>query len=191
MISLITAKSAGFCAGVSRSVSIAEQALAQHGSVYCLGALVHNRDEVRRLEALGMVTVERPGDVPAGATVLLRAHGEGREVYEALHARGAQIVDTTCGKVERIQEIARNAEKMGKTLIVFGDPEHPEVLGTCGWCRDYRVVQDACELDRLLSAPEKLAANGAYLVFQSTQTKKKFKKNRKYRKKKMYKLRNL
>ena len=176
MTRLVTAKSAGFCAGVSRSVSIAEQALARHGSVYCLGALVHNRDEVRRLEALGMVTVERPEDVPAGATVLLRAHGEGREVYEALRARGARIIDTTCGKVERIHEIARNAEKLGKTLIVFGDPEHPEVLGTCGWCRDYRVVQDASELDRLLSAPENLAANGAYLVFQSTQTKKNLKK---------------
>ena len=175
MTRLITAKSAGFCAGVARSVAMAEGARERCGTVYCLGDLVHNRDEVRRLEERGMVTLQRAEDVPPGAVVLLRAHGEGRAVYDALQKKGAEIIDTTCGKVRRIHDIAQNAENAGKTLVVIGDPEHPEVRGICGWCGDSRVARNAEELLELLENDPSLAERGFILVSQSTETEKNFK----------------
>lgn len=183
MIRIITAKSAGFCAGVTRSVALAEEALRGHGTVYCLGELVHNRDEVRRLENMGMITVDGVNDVPPGAAVLLRAHGEGRAVYDALRAKGARIIDTTCGKVRRIHDIAAEAEAQGRALCVVGNPEHPEVRGICGWHRAAVVARDAEELEKILAGNENLCQKALSIVFQSTGTEKNFKKSEKNAKK--------
>ena len=180
---IVTAKSAGFCAGVARSVAMAEQALERYGTVYCLGELVHNRDELRRLEAAGMVLAERIDEIPPGAPVLLRAHGEGAAVYEALREKGNVIIDTTCGKVERIHALARQAGERGRTLIVFGDPKHPEVRGICGWCPGCRVVETPEGLEKLLLDGAGQAENGVTLVFQSTETEKNFKFSEKIAKK--------
>ena len=162
MTHIVTAKSAGFCAGVARSVAMAETALKEYGTVYCLGDLVHNRDEVRRLEDMGMVTVNSAEDVPSGAAVLLRAHGEGRAVYDALRAKGARIIDTTCGKVQRIHALAADAQRQGRALLVVGDPEHPEVRGICGWHSAAVVARDAAEVAKLLESDEKLRQNDLY-----------------------------
>ncbi|MCC8091040.1 MAG: bifunctional 4-hydroxy-3-methylbut-2-enyl diphosphate reductase/30S ribosomal protein S1 [Oscillospiraceae bacterium] len=174
---VITAKTAGFCAGVARSVTLAERALEQYGTVYCIGSLVHNHDEIARLEAMGMMQVDSAEDVPPGAVVLLRAHGEGKAVYAALEARGATVIDTTCGKVEYIHSLARRAAEEGKALIVFGDPTHPEVQGICGWCPGARAVSDADALEKLLAEGGEWTKNGVLLVFQSTETKKNFEKS--------------
>ena len=127
------ASTAGFCGGVARSVAKAEATLQQEGRVYCLGELVHNADEVRRLESLGLITVQSADEVPAGAVVLIRCHGVAKEVYEALRAKGAEIVDATCDRVQNIQRLAARAGEQGRKLIVFGDPKHPEVQGICSW----------------------------------------------------------
>ena len=171
---VILAEHAGFCAGVARSVALAEQALAQYGCVYCLGELVHNRDETARLGELGMLRADSPEEVPDGAVVLLRAHGEGREVYSALERKGCTVIDTTCGKVKHIHAIARKASEEDRQLIVFGDRDHPEVRGILGWCPGGIVVSDVDALDNLLDNSPKKWENGAILVFQTTQTEKNF-----------------
>ena len=89
MRTVTVAAHAGFCAGVKRSVALAEKALSEHDTVWCLGELIHNRQEMERLAALGLRTAARPEDVPDGAAVLLRAHGEGRAVPESLAARAS------------------------------------------------------------------------------------------------------
>ena len=169
------AKSAGFCGGVARSVAMAEEALRQYGTVFCLGELVHNRDEVRRLEGLGMVTAEAVERIPPGVPVLLRAHGEGRETYSRLRERGNLILDATCAKVEHIHRRAEAVEAAGRTLLVFGSRIHPEVRGICGWCSRSQVVQDISELEAWFRKNGDLCKNGVSLVFQSTETQKNFK----------------
>ena len=182
MKQVLVAKSAGFCGGVARSVAMAEQALAEHGTVYCLGELVHNRDELARLEALGMARVDSPDAVPEGAAVLLRAHGEGPEVYAALEQKHAKVIDTTCGKVVQIHDLARGSAERGRRLIVFGDPEHPEVRGICGWAADSAVAASPEELELLLRAASH-EGKGVDLVFQTTQTENNFKNSEKIAKK--------
>ena len=183
MKTVLTGSAGGFCGGVARAVNMAESALAQKGRVYCLGKLLHNEAEIARLEALGMVTVDSVDEIPDGAAVLLRAHGEGPAVYEALRRKGAEVFDATCGRVAHIHRLAREAEERGRKLIVFGDPEHPEVRGVCGWCRDTVTVRNTEALENLLQNDPQLAASPLRLLFQSTETQANLKKSKEIAKK--------
>ena len=180
---ILVAKSAGFCAGVAHSVALAERALAEGGTLWCLGELIHNRDEVERLCAMGMRIAETAEEIPEGATVLIRSHGVGKEVYERLTRRACRIIDGTCGRVRRIHQIAARAEAEGKTLIVFGQKEHPEVVGICGWCADSFVAEDLPALDSLLHRCSELNSRGTVVVFQSTETQEHLKKSQEIQKK--------
>ena len=115
------AESAGFCFGVDRAVRLAEETLAAEGSCWSLGELTHNRDVVARLAERGMRTAGSVDGVPAGATVLIRAHGVSRAQMDALQAKGCRIVDATCPKVARIHRIVEKAGAEGCQVVVFGE----------------------------------------------------------------------
>ena len=180
---LLEAKHAGFCAGVARSVAMAEAALREDGKVYCVGDLVHNRDETARLEARGLVRVESPEDVPDRAVALLRAHGEGPAVYETLREKGVTVIDTTCEKVLRIHEIARTSAEAGRAFVVFGEKTHPEVRGICGWHPRAKVVESTNELENLLKENVGFSKNGVDFVFQTTETENNLNVTKKFTKK--------
>ncbi|MEG0807384.1 MAG: 4-hydroxy-3-methylbut-2-enyl diphosphate reductase, partial [Alistipes sp.] len=93
----------GFCFGVVRAITQAEQALATGGTVYSLGDIVHNRIEVQRLERLGLRKVAR-GDMPqiAGRRLFIRAHGEPPTTYADARKLGITIIDATCPVVARL-----------------------------------------------------------------------------------------
>ena len=145
---VIEARSAGFCFGVARAVRMAEELARSEKQPKMLGHIIHNDHEIARLAGLGLVTIASPEEAGEGDTVLLRAHGEGRAVYETLERRGAKVVDATCPKVARVHRIVREAEAEGRTPVMIGDPAHPEVRGAGGWCQNLKV----------LSGPEEAAA---------------------------------
>ena len=105
MKKLMVAKSAGFCFGVSRSVKMAEEMLAAEQNCYSLGELIHNDDVVQHLRSEGLTVVDGPEQIPQGASVIIRSHGEGKEVYDRLAAMGCPVADATCVKVAKIHEI--------------------------------------------------------------------------------------
>ena len=179
MKQIIVAESAGFCAGVARSVRMAELALKEYGEVWCLGELIHNRDEIARLSSLGLKTAESTSDVPDGAVVLIRSHGVGRRTMEILAEKSCKIVDATCGRVEYIHRLAREAEAEKRQLIVFGDHEHPEIHGTCGWCSNSVVVESTEELAETIMNCSIPTDSAVTLVFQSTETQKNLKDSEK------------
>ena len=129
------ARSAGFCFGVRRAIDEMEAQLKGGGPVYTLGPIIHNPQVVADLASRGAVVIDRPEDAPSGATVVIRAHGVGRETMEILSLRGAKVVDATCPFVSRIHEMADQAASGGCPVIVIGDKEHPEVKGILGWTR--------------------------------------------------------
>ena len=90
------ARSAGFCFGVARAVRIAEELARAAEKPRMLGSVIHNRRVMEELAGLGMTEITAPEEAGEGERVLLRAHGVGREVYDRLRARGAEIVDATC-----------------------------------------------------------------------------------------------
>ncbi len=165
---VIQARSAGFCFGVARAVGMAEQLASSARHTKMLGAVIHNDHVIAALSENGMETIHAPEEADAGDCVLLRAHGEGKAVYDALRRRGAEIVDATCPKVARVQQIVRQAEEEGRQPLMIGDPEHPEVRGIGGWCRNLLVFPGPGELSMWLESGGFRAESPLTVVSQTT-----------------------
>ena len=95
----------GFCFGVVRAIDKAERALADYGTVYSLGDIVHNRIEVQRLEGLGLHTVTHADlDGLGGRRLFIRAHGEPPSTFARAREAGVEVIDATCPVVAKLQE---------------------------------------------------------------------------------------
>ncbi len=129
-----TAKHIGFCFGVRRAIEMAEQAAAAHGTVYTLGALIHNAAVIEKLAEKGVLTAGSLAEIPEGAQVVIRSHGVPPETYDACRQLGLNVIDATCPFVQRIHEIALAESKKGRRVMIVGDPAHPECIGINGCC---------------------------------------------------------
>ena len=135
----------GFCFGVVRAITEAEQALAEGGTVHSLGDIVHNRVEVQRLERLGLHTVTHD-EMPAiaGGRLLIRAHGEPPATYAEARRLGIRIIDATCPVVARLQRrIMQAHEEMrpaGGQVVILGKRGHAEVVGLTGQVEEPTIV---------------------------------------------------
>ena len=166
------AKTAGFCFGVRNAVDIARKtAREKEGTVYTYGPLIHNESVVRRLEEEGIISVDSLDDLKPGDTVIIRAHGVGEAVYREMEERGLKVIDGTCPRVKSIHRIVQREEAAGRTILIFGDPDHPEVKGIDGWCKNPRfIISDENDLDQLPDPGEKAFS----LVEQTTFNQYKF-----------------
>ena len=150
------ARSAGFCYGVRRAVQMAEMAAEGGRPCVMLGPIIHNRDVIAYLESIWVGLVDTPEEVPPGTAVLIRSHGEGRPVHEALARLGRPVIDATCPNVSRIHQIVSRAEEGGRQVLIIGTRTHPEVAAIAGWCRRPVVLEGVAELSNWLeTAPER------------------------------------
>jgi len=127
-------KSAGFCWGVVRAIDFAENELQSVSKVYCLGDIIHNTTEVKRLNELGLETVS-VNDFPnleRGSKILIRAHGEPPETYAKARQFGLEIIDATCPIVTRVQERVRKFVDQDYQVVIYGKKDHAEVIGING-----------------------------------------------------------
>ena len=146
----------GFCFGVERAVEMVEQALDAGATVRTLGPLIHNTQEIKRLEAEGVATINAPAEVAPGQTAVIRAHGVTPEVQRELEARAERVIDATCPFVTKVQKLAERAAAQGRDVVIVGNPDHPEMIGVKGYApRHAHVVRDASEVASLppLHAP--------------------------------------
>ena len=164
---VILAKTAGFCYGVERAVTLARQTAQTRGGAM-LGSVVHNAGVVRDLEACGMRLIRSAQEAQPGETVLIRAHGEPRETMDALRARGAEIVSAVCPNVERIRRLAGQAEQEGRRVVIIGERAHPEVQGIAGWCSRPVVFQNAEEASDYLEQHPEFASLPSIVLAQTT-----------------------
>ena len=165
------AKSAGFCYGVKRAVEMAEET-AMAGGAVLLGPVIHNDHVVARLEREGAVLVHTVEEVPPGAPVILRSHGEAKRVHEALEQKGCRIVDTACPNVQRIHRLVAEAEARGRQPVIIGTPDHPEIVAIAGWCRHPVVLPDGEALAAWLAERPERREMPLSLVSQTTSTRK-------------------
>ena len=149
----------GFCGGVIRAITRAEEYLSRNGRLYSLGAIVHNEAQLSRLQEQGLVTVQSLSEVPEGETVLIRAHGEPPSTYESARERRLQLIDCSCPVVLQLQRNIREAyvrlHEGGRngSIIIFGRVGHAEVLGLLGQVNgNALVVENAAMLEEALSA---------------------------------------
>ena len=122
----------GFCTGVRRAVETAMSVRPEN--TYVLGELIHNEEVNARIRARGIRTVENVEQVPCGATLLIRSHGVGKEIYRLCRERSISVIDCTCAFVRHAQHIVAEMSAAGKTVVIAGRREHPEVVGLMGWC---------------------------------------------------------
>ena len=169
-MSVILAKSAGFCFGVNRAVETVEREALSGGTVVTLGPIIHNRHAVKHFEEMGVRVIGSPEEAEPGSTVIIRSHGVSRQVYEALEAQGVRIVDATCPFVERIHKIVSQAEAEGQLPVIIGTRSHPEVEGIAGWCGHCKVFQDLPELENWVRSGEISPDSPICMVSQTTST---------------------
>lgn len=146
----------GFCFGVERAVEMTEAALHEGATVRTLGPLIHNTQEIERLETEGVATINIPAEINAQETAVIRAHGVTPQVQRELEDRAAKVIDATCPFVTKVQRLAARAAAKERDIVIVGNPEHPEMIGVVGYAPDRSyVVRDASEVEKLpmLHAP--------------------------------------
>lgn len=176
MIKVEIDANSGFCGGVIRAIGTAEKYLAGHSCLYSLGAIVHNEEELSRLQSMGLRTISDVDEVPSpteGRALLIRAHGEPPHVYDRVGAKGFELLDCTCPVVLKLQKAIREAHARlaakGGRLVLFGKIGHPEVLGLVGQVGgDVSVVQSLPQLQELIDSGELRTDRDIELFSQTT-----------------------
>ena len=160
----------GFCFGVEYAIEIAEEILQQDGELYCLGDIVHNDMEVKRLEDMGLKIIDHDElKKMKDVKVLIRAHGEPPSTYELAIKNNITLMDASCPVVLKLQNRIKKSHDKKEKIYIYGKHGHPEVKGLMGQTgKDAIVFQDIKELD-LDDLPASLT-----LYTQTTKSKEKF-----------------
>jgi len=127
---VVRAKRAGFCMGVDLALRKLNKVLDDplpSGPVYNLGSIIHNPQVISEYAARGVITVNSPSEIPAGASVVIRAHGVPKKVHEELKRGGVCVVDGTCPKVQEACRLIDRSTQDGSKLLLYGEETHPEV----------------------------------------------------------------
>ena len=145
----------GFCFGVVTAIKKAEEELAETGSLYCLGDIVHNSDEVQRLSGKGLkIITHEELEQLKNVKVLLRAHGEPPSTYQMAKRNNIEIIDATCPVVLRLQQRIKKSfdvdEKQRPQIVIYGKKGHAEVNGLVGQTLGQAIViENTDELDKV------------------------------------------
>lgn len=140
----------GFCFGVIKAIKSAEEELEKTGHLYCLGDIVHNGREVRRLEKLGLKSISREEYFTLNnCKVLIRAHGEPPETYVHAKENNIELIDATCPVVLTLQEKVKHSYESKKDangqVVIFGKRGHAEIIGLDGQTNNTAIVVESLE----------------------------------------------
>ena len=171
---IIIGKYSGFCKGVENTVNKATKTIEENKKVYCLGEIVHNERVVNDLENMGMITVNNIDDVPNNSKLIIRAHGELKEVYDKAKENNIEIIDLTCGKIKAIRTKIKN--KMNDYFIVIiGKKNHPEPLGVKSFSGDNSyIIEDDYDINGMIGLYNNTNLKKIYIVSQTTFNSEKF-----------------
>ena len=160
----------GFCFGVVYAIEMAEEILDEEGQLYCLGDIVHNDEEVKRLEQKGLQIIDHTQlRSLRNAKVLIRAHGEPPSTYQLAMQNNLELIDASCPVVLKLQNRIKTSYDKEEKIYIYGKHGHAEVVGLLGQTNNEAVVfQDLEELD-LAALPKEIT-----LYSQTTKSTHKF-----------------
>jgi 4-hydroxy-3-methylbut-2-enyl diphosphate reductase len=173
-IKIVLAENAGFCFGVTKAVEKVYELAKTRTDIYTYGPIIHNESVVADLERKNVRVVNTPEELSQikKGTVVIRSHGVSRNIYEQISAQGLECVDATCPFVKRIHTIVDEESAKGRTIVVIGNPTHPEVEGIVGWTNGPVFVVETPEDAEKFSVPKDTQI---CLVSQTTYNYNKFK----------------
>jgi 4-hydroxy-3-methylbut-2-enyl diphosphate reductase len=148
---ILTAANSGFCFGVKQAIEKTEEEIRRKaessspGRIYTWGPLIHNKTVTDGLKEKGVSILDSLENVKPEDVIIVRSHGETKEFFEKARARNCKIIDATCPFVKKIQQLAENAHRKGKQVVIVGDRLHPEVKGINGWCDNSAITVNSVE----------------------------------------------
>jgi 4-hydroxy-3-methylbut-2-enyl diphosphate reductase len=147
----------GFCFGVVFAISMAEDILDTEGKLYCLGDIVHNDEEVSRLQSKGLQIIdhEQLKNI-RNEKVLIRAHGEPPETYKLAMENQIELIDASCPVVLKLQNRVREAYNDNEQILIYGKHGHAEVKGLVGQTNGEAKVVETFEELETIELPKKL-----------------------------------
>ena len=148
---MLLAEPRGFCAGVEKAIkALAWMVRVFEPPVYCYHEIVHNRHVVDQFRAQGVVFVNDVDEVPAGAPLMLSAHGSAPEVVTAARSDGRVVVDAVCPLVTKVHHELRVRARKGYTVLYVGHHGHEEAVGTMAVApTSVRLLERVEDVDRL------------------------------------------
>ncbi|MCU0437450.1 MAG: 4-hydroxy-3-methylbut-2-enyl diphosphate reductase [Raineya sp.] len=146
-------KNSGYCFGVEYAITMAEEELQESEKLYCLGDIVHNDKEVKRLAQKGLQIIDREQLATIhDCKVLIRAHGEPPETYQIALQNNIELIDASCPVVLKLQNRIKSAydkaKEMQGQIVIYGKKGHAEVIGLSGQTnKEAIIVTDESDLD--------------------------------------------
>nr|WKN35799.1 4-hydroxy-3-methylbut-2-enyl diphosphate reductase [Tunicatimonas sp. TK19036] len=169
-LDVVIDRNSGFCFGVVYAIEMAEDILDEQGYLYCLGDIVHNDEEVKRLENKGLRIIDHAKfQELQNEKVLIRAHGEPPSTYRTAAENNIQLIDASCPVVLKLQNRIKNSYDKSEKIYIYGKHGHAEVEGLLGQTHQEAIVfQNLEELD-LDTIPKEMT-----LYSQTTKSTDKF-----------------
>ena len=172
---IVVDQNSGFCFGVINAIRTAEKYLMEHNTLYCLGDIVHNSEEVQRLSDMGLQIIDyEQFKSLKDTTVLIRAHGEPPETYRIAEENNIRLIDATCPVVLKLQKRILGEHQnntSGKQILIYGKKGHAEVVGLLGQTGNTGIV---------ISSPEDIDcidfSRPSILYSQTTQSLENYRK---------------
>ena len=175
-VEIILAPHAGFCFGVERAIELAEESAKytkEGKKVYTFGPLIHNPQEIGRLKNLGINVLESEEQLDGNTVLILRSHGIPPQKERELKAKGVKIIDATCPYVKAVHEAAQQLVKEGYFVVLVGEKNHPEVIGTWGYLKD--VNGEGIIVEKMEDLKPALSKQKVGVIAQTTQNEQFFK----------------
>jgi 4-hydroxy-3-methylbut-2-enyl diphosphate reductase len=156
---VVLASPRGFCAGVERAIGALGWMLRLFDPpVYCYHEIVHNRLVVEAFERAGVVFVDDVDDVPAGAPLMLSAHGTAPEVLARAKERCTVVLDAVCPLVTKVHHEIRTRAARGYHIVYVGHRGHEEAEGATAEAPDaITFVETELEASRVELGNEPIA----------------------------------
>jgi 4-hydroxy-3-methylbut-2-enyl diphosphate reductase len=169
------AKTAGFCFGVNRAVSMLYDLISKDERICTLGPIIHNPQVIEDLESKGVTILDDINNATSDKKVVIRTHGVTKQTEARLRATCCEIVDATCPFVKRIHKIVEENSKDCDRLIIVGDKNHPEVVGINSYANSDSVIcSDDKECSEFVNKQPQKKDEKILLVSQTTGNNEKY-----------------
>ena len=165
---IIVGKLSGFCDGVRFTIDKAKQLLEKYKKIYCIGEIVHNERVIEDLKKMGLIVVKDIDEIPSHSKMIIRAHGEVKDVYDKAKKKEIEVFDLTCGKVRAVR-LKVGKKKDDCFIVIIGKCNHPETQGVQSFAgKDSFILEKKEEIPGFIDFYHKSSMNKIYIVSQTT-----------------------
>ena len=171
------AKTAGFCFGVNRAVTMLYDLVNDGVDVSTLGPIIHNPQVVADLEKKGVDILSNINDADKNKKIVIRTHGVEQNILKYCENNSLDYIDATCPFVKKIHKIVQKKSTETLPVLIAGDNNHPEVIGIKSYCNgDCFVFNSEEELETIFENNKFNPEKPFIVVSQTTFSTKEWKK---------------